>query len=563
MKKMNKNAETVAGSGDVFEISAGRVTKLVRGEAAGSPPQNLPNDLAVYVVLRKQGRRISHAWTSAARSQDPLAAAIASAQKDGAAVSDADVVEVCFAHSFRPVEQKRIKSTFSNLNRGRIGIQLTCGDRTTRYAPTRMIATNRSFVKIIETFTNNHQKKPDGRNRSVMVRRFDAESFLVPLDKDAAPQRLFRGNQVVSQEDVTAASITDLARRMSDWMLLNLKKNGRMTYKYWPSRGKESDANNMIRQWMASVALVRIAAHYDDTEARTCALKNIRYNLTNFSKRKGDLEFIYHQDESKLGATALAALALREYAGDTALEQIEARMRNTVKHLWNDDGSFTTFLIPKGENRNQNFYPGEALVYLAACCAQSEDNEAVEKIMKSVSYYRRWHLENRNPAFVPWHVMAYETVWHKTGDDALRDWIFEMSDWLTGLQVADSNTWPDINGRFYDPARRQFGRPHASATGVYLEGMIAAWRVARASGDTLRQEAYRVSIVRGLRSLLQLEFSDEIDMFYISKRERVAGGLRTTVYDNEVRVDNVQHGLMAILQVLRDFSPEDFRPPSG
>jgi hypothetical protein len=49
---------------------------------------------------------------------------------------------------------------------------------------------------------------------------------------------------------------------------------------------------------------------------------------------------------------------------------------------------------------------------------------------------------------------------------------------------------------------------------------------------------------------MQLQFTDEIDMYYISKTDNVLGGLRTTEYDNSIRVDNVQHGLMAILKIL-------------
>jgi len=49
---------------------------------------------------------------------------------------------------------------------------------------------------------------------------------------------------------------------------------------------------------------------------------------------------------------------------------------------------------------------------------------------------------------------------------------------------------------------------------------------------------------------VQLQFADEIDMYYIHQRENVLGGLRTTVYDNSIRIDNVQHGLMALLKIM-------------
>lgn len=75
-----------------------------------------------------------------------------------------------------------------------------------------------------------------------------------------------------------------------------------------------------------------------------------------------------------------------------------------------------------------------------------------------------------------------------------------------------------------------------------------------------RQERYRTALIRGVRSILQLTFSDDVDLFYISRRERVFGGVRTTVFDDTIRVDNVQHNLMAMLEILRHLPDGDYRP---
>ena len=62
----------------------------------------------------------------------------------------------------------------------------------------------------------------------------------------------------------------------------------------------------------------------------------------------------------------------------------------------------------------------------------------------------------------------------------------------------------------------------------------------------------------GLRSAMQLAFRNDVDMFYVAERDRVKGGLRTTVFNNKIRVDNVQHVLMAVQKIIRAFEPEDF-----
>ena len=82
-----------------------------------------------------------------------------------------------------------------------------------------------------------------------------------------------------------------------------------------------------------------------------------------------------------------------------------------------------------------------------------------------------------------------------------------------------------------------------------------AYAIAVALSDTERTESYRRAIVRGLRSLMQLQFVDSVDLFDVSRREAVEGGLRTTVYDNEIRVDNVQHAWMAVRRIL-DVMPD-------
>lgn len=50
-------------------------------------------------------------------------------------------------------------------------------------------------------------------------------------------------------------------------------------------------------------------------------------------------------------------------------------------------------------------------------------------------------------------------------------------------------------------------------------------------------------------------------MFYIPQRQRVEGGIRAETYNNEMRVDNVQHGLMGLHRVLERFTPADYAQP--
>ena len=119
---------------------------------------------------------------------------------------------------------------------------------------------------------------------------------------------------------------------------------------------------------------------------------------------------------------------------------------------------------------------------------------------------------------------------------------------------------PDLHGRFYDPRRPEFGPPHAASTGAYLEGLADAAALARALGDQRRASGYERAVHRGLRSLRQLQFRDERDAFYVSRKKRVLGALRTEAYDNAVRVDSAAHALAAAIKVLRPMEFGGRRP---
>jgi hypothetical protein len=286
--------------------------------------------------------------------------------------------------------------------------------------------------------------------------------------------------------------------------------------------------------------------------------------MKSFYKERDGLGSIEYDGNSKLGAIALALGAIMESPIRSELVEEEAGLRRTIDHLWQANGSFRSFLVAGREKEDaptfQNYYPGEALLSLAMTFAETKAPELEQKILTSARYYKDWHLKNRSPAFVPWHTQAYYIMWQQRRHVELEDWIFEMNDWLLGMQENSMVVYEDTLGRFYDPKNPKYGAPHASATGVYLEGLIDAFALAREVADEKRVQKYRRAILLGLRDAMQLEFADEIDWFYVANPERVKGGLRSAVYDNQIRVDNVQHVLMGLQKILQIFKPEDYAP---
>jgi hypothetical protein len=321
-----------------------------------------------------------------------------------------------------------------------------------------------------------------------------------------------------------------------------------LPYKYWPSSGQYSTADNPIRSFMASVAFNRMAIALERHDMKTAARKNLDYNLRRFYRFENGKGMITWQGTVKLGALAMAALAIIESPFAETWKDELAQLRQTIDGLWQPSGAFRTFLLPADRNDNQNFYPGEALLFWATSLDKQPDKELLDRALKSFFHYRSHFRRNPNPAFVPWHSQAAAILFRLTGEPDLREFIFEMNDWLLPHQQWGEPLDHDYFGRFYTPGKPSYGPPHASATGVYLEGLVDAMSLAHQSGDQAHGAAYELAINRGIRSLAQLQFRDDIDAYYVSRRDRVIGAIRTEADDNEIRIDNLQHGLMALLR---------------
>ena len=517
-------------------------TLCAEEESARAPTSIAPDTTtSSWYCVRRNGTPLQRGWTD---EQDPVRIA---ANTD--AVRD-DVVEVCVTGAAEEVSPSRFSRAFYNRARGLVGIELECRGARARHAPTQMIANNLSFDRAKERFLADHGITGSEFDSNGRLWRFPARQYLVAVG--GRVEELVRGSTVVPVhppvgEDRPAL----LADGLGAWMLANLGADGGLPYKYWPSRGEISPADNAIRRFLATISLARLAEVRASSEMRDAARRNLRYNLDRYFRRLEDGRgVIVEQTGAKLGAAALAALAILESPVRAEFATEFDMLAKGVNSMFDEQNGFRTFFFPaERDGQNWNFYSGEALLYCAeAVRRRFPSAPPLEKCMRAFEACRDRHREQRNPAFVPWHTQACTALYAVTKRRALADWVFEMNDWLLPMQQWNGID-DDVRGRFYDPNRRHFGPPHASSTAVYCEGLADAAALARELGQSVRAETYERAVSRGMRSLRQLQFRDERDAFYISQRHRVIGALRTTVYDNAVRVDSAGHALAAALKV--------------
>ena len=452
------------------------------------------------------------------------------------------------------VAPRQFSKVFFNRARGLVGMEISAQGNNSRIAPTRMIAANLSFERALDEFLSHQGINFRRFIAGGALRRISATQFLLQGDCRSGEVKLYRGSTLVSAAEERSMDMArDLANGVGRWMMDNQSADGAIPYKYWPSRGRVSPADNAIRNLLASWSLARWGRLIGSPEVREAARRSLRSNLSRYFRAIGNgCGAIVEDSGAKLGAAAVAGLAILENLDHREFHDPLSMLSCGIASLADSKNGFRTFFFPKErDGENWNFYSGEALLFWAEAIHHGMPAApSLELCTRTFERCRARHRRRRNPAFVPWHTQACASLHALTGHRQFVDFALEINDWLLPMQQWDGLP-PDMQGRFYDPLHPEFGPPHAASTGAYLEGLAAAAALARKAGDQARVSAYKLAISRGLRSLRQLQFRDTQDAYYISRRRRVMGALRTEVYDNSIRIDSAAHALLAAARILQ------------
>ena len=495
----------------------------------------LQDTSAVYLALRAGGSLLASVWTRPDRLEEALADWVARASS-----SHRHTLEMTLLGRPRRLDDNGLRC-LADQERGLWGFAAATDTTASRLSPNEIITRNLSHAKALHRLS-----APPGVS-GAGVYACATEQWLWAYHPHPRWLQLERQKAAAGTRPADTEGVATLGDGLAIWLYSQLDQHGRLPYKYWPGNGRYAQTNNTIRQYLATLALLKHARTLGGEHQRAKAEMRLQKELAATYVVHDGYAAISDKNGIKLGAIALAGLALLHSRRSHRWRREWERLYAATRRLWTPSGAFRTFMAPSWRNDNQNFYPGEALLFWAELYRRECDPRLRRDLDRALSYYRRWHLDNPNPAFVPWHTQVCARMYAATGGRGYLDHIIAMNDWLLPLQQWDNAPYPDMRGRFHDPRRPDFGPPHASSTAVYTEGLIAAAGAARAAGDTAHAVLYARAARRGLSHLRQLQYLDVTDLFRLSHPERVFGALRTEVYDLTVRVDSVAHALLACL----------------
>ena len=418
---------------------------------------------------------------------------------------------------------------------------------------------------------------PDGAE----LINFRTLSFAEP-DPEGTPGRtveLYRGN-VLLPPGLTEDQLLTALSAAGEWLLGTVEPDGRFDYEYFPTRDDHGRSYNEVRHAGSVYGLFHLAnlaareptlAPRRDayTAAGVAALERV-YGMLGRPPGADDgyVAFLEGPDGDKTnsGAQALTLLSFLERpaadsVSDPALSAALARsgddaivsgLARTLMAMVDDrgwvHGKWTDAQAGARVERQPLYFPGELLLALLRYHEATGDPEALAGARRvgraQIAYARR-------PFEIPDH------------------WVMQALDHLDALDPADP-TWSRAAywmGRDYTDEQFPPQIPHArDYVGAYRRDLeIARTTRAASRGEAIGGVAriawrrgdpaalWERSLIGGARHVIEQQYTPD-NSFHFPVPEETWGAIRMGLIDNHTRIDNNQHGIVALeaaLEALR------------
>lgn len=360
-------------------------------------------------------------------------------------------------------------------------------------------------------------------------------------------------------DELPAVEVVSEARDLGlTWLMNNQLPNGRFLYILRPARNEIPNSNNSLRQLMGSrVVSVEAGRSHEWDEIHQ---KNLDYVFDRWYREDENGGYIYFDDKSKLGSNAMLLRTLVYSPYFETYKTEAAAVAKGILFLQQPNGSFVPWYIEPGYAYDAKyllyFYSGEATLALLEYAEKTGDEAVLRAAIKAAEHYLDEYVvnieANYNPAYVPWHTMAFARLYKLTGEQKYADAIFTMNDRL--LELLDREVFI---GRFYKVELEAEGQqaPHSSSDAVYTEGLLYAYEVAQLLEDRAHVESYGEAIALALNRLMALQYDEEVPGFD-AEPSMYVGAIPIHETRPDIRVDTTQHALDAMEKYLKLFGEE-------
>ncbi|MFX1257098.1 MAG: hypothetical protein ACFFAN_04520 [Promethearchaeota archaeon] len=354
------------------------------------------------------------------------------------------------------------------------------------------------------------------------------------------------------KDGICDSKVEECARYGADNIAFSQSCNGKYRYIYDAENDEYDDENyNIVRHAGTTYAILDLCKELDEEQYLTVGEAGLDYLCSFNHVISQDKWAINYDSEMKVGTVSLAILGMVRYweaTGNEKYNEYVEKYANFIVSQQRNDGAFAGIYGSKKENL---YYSGEAFYALALAYDMLEDKEYLEAIEKALDFYWSDDYEYDDSAFIPWASSGCAKWYELTDDKNFLNFCFEMTDINCARQHLINDTdklGNDLYGYIIGPTVN---------TGVYLEGIGDALRVAKKINDNMRIQKYHDCLKTGIEWILSLQFRKKSEL---SCPKRGFGGFHRgfTVEDAYlIRIDYTQHAISAIIRVLREFDDDE------
>ena len=354
---------------------------------------------------------------------------------------------------------------------------------------------------------------------------------------------------------LSQGAIPDLryrGRLAAAYLARQVGAGGRFCYQFDPVAGIELKGYNLLRHAGALLALARWAPHMDVPVPMPAITRAADYLLKKLCHLPDSgLPCLMSKGRAKLGGTALLILALLEAAKHQPQPDHMALCCALADYLISQQdgaGDFRSVLYLDGVSQssfNSNYYPGQAVLALTEIYLTTGKDRFLAAALKGADALLR-----REPTPLlridqadHWTIMALEALHRCQPDPAYAMRVRDGAARIQDLLIVDG---PDRRRfRFAD-----YGCGPAATRG---EALAAALRLATRTGHAADVNAARASLTAIIDHCLDHQWLPGATVDAVA-----IGGFRRAPDDPSIRIDIVQHAILAIDGLLASPSEAEY-----
>jgi hypothetical protein len=393
---------------------------------------------------------------------------------------------------------------------------------------------------------------------SMRAYRFQAAAYVESSSHDSA--RAVTRGMVEPPPEVTPERLLAAVGAGADYLARVLDADGRYVYVYHPVEDRDDSSYSLLRHAGTTYALFEAYGELGTPaylEKAELALRYLKARLRDDAASEGKYVLdTSDEEQQKVGGAGLALLAFAKEAAVTGsrseLETMRALARLILKAQY-EDGHFRSNADLEHETgkklkREPVYYPGEAvlgLMRLFAIDPQPAYLDAARRGAGWVAEVRDAYVSEDHQEHDHWMCYALNELYRVTSERAYLDFALKIARAIEKKQqrAADAPA-PDFAGTFYQ------GETTPASTRIEAyDSVIALSRFVGEKDDWLIGPAREVA-----RSTLGQQYDPDND-YWLRNPAKAEGGVRESLFVQDVRIDYVQHAMSAWLhlaRVLRD-----------